>query len=151
MAASTIRYVSDDNERYNLVCVDTTSTKALLRQRAMDIRNVHLRHIIDEIRDEVMDICDEYDILLERLMEVPTDETEFGKLVKCIDESKTSLIELQQRTDLVHEKQMVTFEQFHDFAISIDDMKYGAQRNIRLESTMQLRKPWHLYGPKRHV
>jgi len=119
-AAVSVRSMGFDQELFCMVGVDTTSAQTTLVEKALEIRDAFLERMVTEIRDENLDITDEYENILSRVSEKPADEVELSALKDFIVESKKTVENLQQQVASVHSR-IYNMDEF-SYSISQEDV-----------------------------
>ena len=119
-AAMTVQTMGFDQELFCLVGVNTAKAKSTLISKALEIRDAFLERMVSDIRDENLDITDEYENILSRVSEKPKDEVELSALRDFIVDSKATIDNLISQVDSVHVR-ISTMEEFA-YPITQDDV-----------------------------
>ena len=120
-AAYAVTHASFDIVMFPLVSIDTSECTKQLSEKALEIRNALLERVVDECRDECEYVQDEYENILARISEKPSDEVELSALKDFIEESKGTVEGLIAQVDRVHSKINATSKFCYD--VSQEDIE----------------------------
>lgn len=96
-AAKTISSISFQHEDFDLVRVDTGGAKELLRRHAIEMRDALLSMVVNNAKQENLDVLARYNAMLDRIAEKPANEKQLAELRDFIVSSKEAVAELQTR------------------------------------------------------
>ncbi|RHY56820.1 hypothetical protein DYB38_001612 [Aphanomyces astaci] len=116
-----VETLSFDLTSFPLVCVNTVSIKATLRDKGVAIRNALIEYIVVDARDKNVEISHRYQAILKRITEKPTNEAELAALKDFVNASKITIAGIQNEVDEIHARLHALGEFSH--TISDDDFR----------------------------
>ena len=102
--ATKAQALSHDDEEFSLLRVRTVEAKAVLADKALEVRDALLERLVEDSAATNARVAAEYDSMLETLANVPTDETELAKLQAFIEGAPEQVDNLVTECYGVHDR-----------------------------------------------
>lgn len=141
-ASKQIQSISFRYEDFDFIRLDTAAAKEMLSQHALEMRDTLLANVANSAKQDNLEVVRQYNAMLDRIAEKPTNEKQLAELRDFIIASKTAVAELEVRV-AASRNSLTIFSSYcvplseEDLVLSWEILKYpskidGSGREVEL-------------------